>query len=446
MVMSVPRLLHALCTLVAITLAVGCGSDDGGGGTGPAPTGNLTVTVSPPPEGAATVHVTGPAGYSHSLSATTTLEGLPVGSYAITADSVTSQDSIVGAKVYKGLVTVSPVNVSKGSNARSTVTYPLSYQTGALWFVSAGVELVGSLSAPLLRDTNLVTSLTRAAAHVPQGLAFDASGLMWVSAMGEDTLRSFSVAQRGAGGTIAATTMLQSAALMIPQGMVFDKNGTLWVTDDLNELLGFSAAQLAAGGNGITPAFHITDTLTTNPGMQGVAFDSAGNAWIAETLVGQVVEYTAAQLATSGRTAPNIRLTSNMSAPVDLAFDSHGDLWVANESLGVTGYQPSQIAVTGSPTPHFAAIDVIDEPRGIAFDHSGSLYVFNQNGGFISVYSAASIESGSPMLERNLQPNFGDPEYLGADKLAFDRWVVEPIVAGAVTQNRVQQIAKPRAH
>jgi sugar lactone lactonase YvrE len=444
--MPVSRRPHVLVSIFAIALATGCGSDDGGGGTEPAATGNLTVTVTPAGTAPVTVHVTGPAGYSHTLTATQTLDGLPVGSYAITADSVTSQDSIVGAKVYKGLVSVSPVNVAKGSNAQATVTYTLSYQTGALWFVSAGNNAVASLGAALLGDTGRVTPQTRAFAYVPQGLAFDASGLMWVSAMGEDTLRSFSTAQRGAGGTIAATSMLQSAALMIPQGMTFDKNGTLWVADDLNELLGFSASQLAAGGNDITPAFHITDTLTTNPGMQGIAFDAAGNAWLVETLAGQVVEYTAAQLATSGSTAPNIRLTSNMSAPVDLAFDSHGNLWVANEGLGVTGYQPSQIAATGSPIPHFAALAVSDAPRGIAFDHSGSLYVTSQNGGFISVYSAASLESESPVPQGSLQPDFGELGYFSADKLAFDPWVVEPVVAGAVTQNRVQRGTKPRTH
>ena len=437
------RRLHVLIAFLALALATGCGSD-GGRSTGPAATGNLTVTVSPPADAPAAVHVTGPAGYSHSLTATTTLEGLPVGSYTITADSVSSQDSIVGSKVYKGLVSASPVSVSKGFTAQSTVTYPLSYQTGALWFVSAGADAVGSLGALLLRHTGPVSSQTRAFAHEPQGLAFDASGVMWVSAMGEDTLRAFSIERREAGGTVDATSMLQSSALMIPQGIVFDKNGTLWVTDDLNELLGFSATQLAAGGNNITPAFHLTDTLTTNPGMQGIAFDAEGNAWIVEALAGQVVEYTAAQLATSGRTAPNIRLTSNMSAPVDLAFDSHGNLWVANESAGVTGYQSTQITVTGSPSPHFAAFAVLDAPRGIAFDQSGSLYVFSQNGGFISVYSEASLESGSPVPQGTLSPNSGEFGYSGADKLAFDRWVVEPTVAGAVTQDRVQRDSKPR--
>lgn len=440
------RIARVLIPAIAAALVVACGGDSDSGTTGPPPTGNLTITVEQANESSGTIHITGPAGYTHSVTATTTLEGLPVGSYAIAADSVTSQDSIVGVKVYKGLVSVSPVNVTKGSNAQSSVTYPLSYQTGALWFVSAGNDVVGSLGASLLHHTGSIASQTRAFAHLPQGLAFDASGLMWVSAMGEDTLRSFSTASRGAGGTIEATLMLQSAALLIPQGMAFDKNGTLWVADDLNELLGFSAAQLAAGGNDITPAFHITDTLTTNPGMQGITFDSVGNAWLVETLAGQVVEYSAAQLATSGPTAPNIRLTSNMSAPVDLAFDSQGDLWVANEGTGVTGYQPSQIAVTGSPTPHFAAFAASDAPRGIAFDHSGSLYVYSHNTGSISVYSAASLESGSPAPQGTLTPTFGESGYFSADKLAFDPWVVEPVVAGAVTPDRVQRGTTLRAH
>ena len=107
MVMSVPRLPHGLSTLLVISLPVGCGGD-GLGGTGPAGTGNLIVTVTQAGAALATVHVTGPAGYSHTLSSTTTLTGLPVGTYTITGDSAQRPDTIVGTSVFAAHVGEAP--------------------------------------------------------------------------------------------------------------------------------------------------------------------------------------------------------------------------------------------------------------------------------------------------------------------------------------------------
>src|SRR5690242_6053236 len=79
---SIRRLLPILPLLLAA-----CGGSDPSGPSG----GSLAVSVSGLPSGApAAVEVTGPGGYSHSLSATETLTGLSVGTYTVAANPVIS--------------------------------------------------------------------------------------------------------------------------------------------------------------------------------------------------------------------------------------------------------------------------------------------------------------------------------------------------------------------
>jgi sugar lactone lactonase YvrE len=105
----------------------------------------------------------------------------------------------------------------------------------------------------------------------------------------------------------------------------------------------FSAAQAAAGGgSGIMPA-GIIDTITPD-GPLGLAFDSDGDLWVANNADASVVEISASELATvSGivNITPVVTLTSNKAEvpssenPWGLAFDGFGDLWVTNENLPV---------------------------------------------------------------------------------------------------------------
>jgi sugar lactone lactonase YvrE len=422
MVMSVPRLLHGLSTLLVISLAAGCGGD-GGGGTGPAGTGNLIVTVTQAGAARATVHVTGPAGYSHTLSFTTTLTGLPVGTYTVTGDSAQLPDTIVGATVFAAHVGGSPATVTKDETTNVTVGYAFAYGRGALWLTSpANAQAVG-FGADQLRVPGAVPPRATLSSYLPNGMAFDASGTMWLSSVAEDTLRAFTIDERSRSGVVESSHTLQSASLEIPEQMAFDPNGTLWIADQSNELLGFSAAQLTAGGSGITPAFHVADTSSLDPRMQSIAFDADGNAWVAEAGLNQVVEFTHAQLATAGVVAPAVRLTFPFSDPVDLVFDAHHDLWVANSVIGVIMFTPAQLAGIGPP-PEPEAILSTPVPHGLAFDNNGSVWVSNSVNATIDVYSASTLTSGTAALVQRITPDLGQDALSSMGRVVFDPWIV----------------------
>ncbi|MHB1328766.1 MAG: hypothetical protein ACYC2K_11250 [Gemmatimonadales bacterium] len=98
-----------------------------------APTlGSLTITVSGLPGGAAAaVQVSGPAGFSRAVQATTTLTGLAAGTYIISAATVSS-----GGQNYLA----SPASQSRAVVAGATATVSVAYATVALGSLSVSVS------------------------------------------------------------------------------------------------------------------------------------------------------------------------------------------------------------------------------------------------------------------------------------------------------------------
>jgi uncharacterized repeat protein (TIGR03803 family) len=114
------KALCSVCLAVLVALAVGCA---GGGGSAPSPppaaiSVSLTITITGLPTGVnASVSVTGPAGFSASLTSTQTLTVTP-GTYTIAASGVR-----VGNSTYFAFVLSQTVNVAVGLLATASVDY-----------------------------------------------------------------------------------------------------------------------------------------------------------------------------------------------------------------------------------------------------------------------------------------------------------------------------------
>ncbi len=135
-----------LRAFVAATAAVfalgGCSSDDP---ASPPAKGSLVVTISGLPTGAnASVTVTGPNGFSQTLTATQTLS-VDAGSYTVAAAQVTA-----GPNRYDGTVSGSPATVASAATATALVTYAV--------VGTPAVVLSGSITAnrTLTADTNYI--------------------------------------------------------------------------------------------------------------------------------------------------------------------------------------------------------------------------------------------------------------------------------------------------
>jgi sugar lactone lactonase YvrE len=412
--------LGARAALVVFVLGCGNRADC----TEPLQVGNLVVTVSSRVGVSPAVVVHGPAGYLDTVTTTTTLHNLAVGTYTITADSASTRDSVVGASIDTALVTGSPALVTTNGTTQVTAAYGFARLRGAMWFANNAISHVTGL-APSQLDTSAIIGAAASVGGIPSssGVAFDAAGNMWVTGPKSNTLRMYTIAQRSAVGSPAPTIEIVSPGLSSPQSIAFDASGTLWIADADNGLIGFSSAQLAASGSAVIPAVTIVDTLANNPGPYAIAFDAAGNAWVVEDNNSNIVKYTPSELATSGTPTPAVRLSDgSLANPGGIAFDSHGNLWFSNEDDSeIGGYTPAQIAASGSP---IASMSIEDggQSNGIAFDNSGSLWVADYNNQRLLKYTSAQLTAGGTptpavTLTNLLQIN-------GPQQIAFDSWVV----------------------
>ena len=218
--------------------------------------------------------------------------------------------------------------------------------------------------------TNLTTngfSDTNTGLDRPIGLAFDHSGNLWVV----DNLNnriveyvppftagmaaSVVIGQTGFGLNAPGTSQ---TTLREPAWIAFDGSGNLWVTDqDNNRVLEYSQASLATNAAAavvIGQAGYGNGTvLGTNPANNtlivpcGIAFDHAGNLWVADAGNSRVLEFmppftpNLTNSITASVALGQIDLNHNnavspsqsgFSNPLGLDFDSRGNLAVADEA------------------------------------------------------------------------------------------------------------------
>lgn len=210
----------------------------------------------------------------------------------------------------------------------------------------------------------------------PAGLAFDARGWLWVTNNGNNTLVAFSPAQLAVTGSPipAVTVSATGGSLDSPIGLAFDASGNLWVVNSVlnTSIVKFTPDQLSANG-APTPAVTIGGSGGALSSAFGLAFDASGRLWAGNTNTSTVVGFSAAQLAVSGNPTPAVTLSASgasLSGPTGLAFDASGDLWVSNQGSGtIVEFAPDQLAASGAPTPiHTVSGNPQSLPCLLAFD------------------------------------------------------------------------------
>ena len=162
----------------------------------------------------------------------------------------------------------------------------------------------------------------------------------------------------------------------------------------------------------ITPAVTITSSSLDLPDF-GV-FDKSGDLWVSGDGNAEILEFTADQLGSSGAKTPSVILSSNSGSidqPGEMAFDSKGNLWVANyANETVVMFAKKDLSASGSPTPKVTlSSSVFDGPSGLVFDSGHNLWVSNYNNGDISKFSSKQLKkTGAPtpsVLLTGVAPN-----------------------------------------
>ena len=109
---------------------------------------------------------------------------------------------------------------------------------------------------------------------------------------------------------------------------------------------------------------------------RSIAFDTDGDLVVANANANNVTVYPA------GKDAPAQTIESGVNHPTALAFDAKGDLFVGNRATGsVTVYGPGKFKLKRE------IIDGTDSPEALVFDSAGNLYVVNNLSSTISVFA-----------------------------------------------------------
>jgi hypothetical protein len=398
-----PRVVLGISALTAAAGVAACGSSSSNNnltGLTTSPMGSLTVNVSTPNGVVGDIVVTGPGSYSRTVTATTTIVGLAPGSYALTSYPSAVSDQFVST-LDTGAVSTSPVTVTANDTVSTSVTYAQRPGTGLMWVVNQGAGDVadGYTSAAITAtgSPSPASALTGQTRSDTTTAAVDTHGNLWVAFSTGDSVAEYTPAQLGAGGTLtpAATVHLADH----PHGIAFDSAGNLWVSlNTTGQVAKFAASAVVAFTGSVTPAPSVTLTVPgTSPAPLGLAFDASGDLWVCDAGSNQVYEFASGNLTTSASPADSLigAGASYGVAPVSLAFDANGDLWIATGSALVE-YSAGQLSAGKEPSTPFDIVQVTNAaPYGIAFDNSGDLWIAEDSAYVIRLNSSQLHGFGS---------------------------------------------------
>ncbi len=196
--------------------------------------------------------------------------------------------------------------------------------------------------------------------NLPEFLAFDAAGNLYVADLGDGTVSKV---------TPAGVVTLFASGFNEPIGLAFDAAGNLYVAN------AGSGTVSEASSTGVVNPIPFASGFSEPTGL---AFDAAGNLYVADAGAGTVSKVTP-----GGVVSP---FASGFSEPAGLAFDAAGNLYVANFSS--SGDAVSKVTPGGVVSPFASGFK---QPDGLAFDAAGNLYV--ASGDAVSKVTPAGVVS-----------------------------------------------------
>ena len=270
------------------------------------------------------------------------------------------------------------------ANDNSITVYP----AGATGNVAPATKISGS-------NTGLTT---------PYGVTVNANGAIFVANANANTITVYAA---GANGNVAPTATIGGVdtGLNTPESVALDSSGRIYVANA--GLDGFpSITTYAAGANGdAKPVATISGNNTILAFPSSVVLDASGKMYVTLPSLGSNGGIAVYAAGANGNAAPVAVITGSstgLNGPTGLAFDVAGNLYVANyahaagSGQNVTIYAPGP---SGNVAP-FATIAGANTglalPRYVAVDLAGKIYVSNQLNS-ITVYAAGASGNAAPI-------------------------------------------------
>ena len=294
-----------------------------------------------------------------------------------------------------------PRGVAVGSNG---TVYVADFNNCTIRAVTPGGvtrTLAGTISPSQAASCGNIDATGNAAKFLfPSGVAVDASQNVFVADTSNNAIRKITAAgvvttfagQAGTQGSADGTGT--AARFNIPQGIAVDGAGTLYIADTGNSTIrAITAAGVVttlAGSAGQTGSTDGTGALARFNNPTGVALDAGGNLYVADLgnhtirkiAAGGVVTTFAGSAGIPG-TTDGTGSAARFQLPSGVAVDATGNLYVAeNGNPTIRRITPAGVVTTIGGAPLFA--DFVDGvgtgarfnvPYGIAVDTAGNLYI-----------------------------------------------------------------------
>ena len=250
----------------------------------------------------------------------------------------------------------------------------------------------------------------------PNGVVVDSSGNLYVADSSNDTIRKITAA--GVVSTIAGTPGIAgnldgtgtAASFRSPQGPAIDSAGNIYVAEYANSIIRkitpAGVVTTLAGYAGNDGSLDGTGTAASFGNPRGVAVDSSGNVYVADSgndLIRKItsagVVTTLAGTAVTAGSADGTGTAATFNYPERVAVDGSGNIYVADTynhtirkvtSAGVVTTLAGTAGALGSADGTGAAAR-FDYPSGLAVDGSGNIYVADQGNDTIRKISSAGV-------------------------------------------------------
>jgi len=187
---------------------------------------------------------------------------------------------------------------------------------------------------------------TAATFNYPSGIVMDASGNLFVADEINNKIRKITSAGvvttfAGSGVAGAADGTGTAATLSFPVGLAIDASGNLYVGEEGNDNIRKitpTGVVTTFAGTGSEGAVDGVGTAASFRNPWGVGVDASGNVYVGDTYNSKIRKITPAGVVTTfvGTGIPGgtegIGTLAQVSFPVGIAFNSSGDMYVAEEN------------------------------------------------------------------------------------------------------------------
>ena len=287
---------------------------------------------------------------------------------------------------------------STGTSASSST---ITVTTSAAVVVTTPLT-VSTLAGQALSSGNSDGTGSAARFYYPSGIAADNAGNVYLADTDNHTVRKI-VAATGAVTTLAglagssgdADGIASAARFNSPSGVAVDGAGNIYVADTMNDTLrkvtASGVVSTLAGSRETAGSIDGTGSAALFQGPQGLAIDSGGNLYVADTnnhTIRKVVPTTGvvttvAGLAGNSGSADGLGSLARFSYPSGIAVDGTGNLYVADtdnhtiRAISTSGLVSTLAGLAGSSGGADGTGSAVrfDSPSDLAVDSSGNIYV-----------------------------------------------------------------------